>query len=206
MVGVAQAGQAVSAHYEYQDADGDAEGGTTYQWYRYKPGVYVNAIAGATGRSYGVQAADVGAHRLLVVVTPRAATGIPNTGAQAEAHTASDVMPAPHYENGTDVAIHQHLAVESPIHVYASGTVGQVRVHVQLQHPCSGTLQIDLMRGGVAYPLRSAGGGCPASQTLSATFTAYASGASKYGTWSLRIRSTYGSYTGTLDRWTMDFL
>ena len=91
-------------------------------------------------------------------------------------------------------------------HVRAPSTASQVRVRVQLRHTCSGTLQIDLMRGGVAYPLRSASGTCPASQDMDAVFTGYASGASKYGTWSLRIRSTYGSHTGTLDRWTLDFL
>jgi hypothetical protein len=85
------AGQTVTVDYDYADAEGDAEGGTTFQWYWHKPGVYITPIAGATAKSHTVRAADVGAHRLLVEVTPRSATGTPDTGATVEVQSAVDI-------------------------------------------------------------------------------------------------------------------
>ena len=67
--GNAVVGGVLTVAYDYSDADGDLEGASRFQWQR--GGVN---IAGATGRSYTLTAADAG-QAISVTVTPEAATG-----------------------------------------------------------------------------------------------------------------------------------
>ncbi len=67
--GNAVVGDSLTGHYTYADADGDAEGATTFRWLR--NGV---AISGATASTYTLAAADVPA-QIIFEVTPVAVTG-----------------------------------------------------------------------------------------------------------------------------------
>src|SRR3990172_7215257 len=69
ITGTAQVGQLLTGNYTYADADGDAEGTSTYRWLR--NGV---PISGATAKTYTLVAADQGA-LIRFEVTPVAATG-----------------------------------------------------------------------------------------------------------------------------------
>lgn len=62
--------------YVYSDADGDAESGTTTHWEQANDsaGTGAQALPGATGTTYVLQATDAGKY-LRYVVTPGAATG-----------------------------------------------------------------------------------------------------------------------------------
>jgi hypothetical protein len=67
--GTAQVGQVLTGNYTYSDADGDAEGTSTYRWLRSGA-----PISGATARNYTLVAADQGA-LIAFEVTPVAASG-----------------------------------------------------------------------------------------------------------------------------------
>ncbi|WP_157464725.1 BspA family leucine-rich repeat surface protein [Balneola vulgaris] len=71
-------GDVLTVSYDYNDTEGDVESGTSIQWYRADDGAGTNAvlIAGATGTSYSVAAADAGKF-LRVDITPSDGT---NTG------------------------------------------------------------------------------------------------------------------------------
>jgi hypothetical protein len=76
--GTPTVGQVLTAAYTYSDADGDAEGVTTFRWFRNG-----TAIAGATSRTYTLTTADIGA-MIKVEVTPVALTGTsPGTAVQS---------------------------------------------------------------------------------------------------------------------------
>ncbi|MDH5640280.1 MAG: FG-GAP-like repeat-containing protein, partial [Nitrospira sp.] len=64
-------GTALTGSYQFNDADGDLQGNSSYRWLRDNI-----AIAGATALSYSVVAADVGA-ALVFEVTPVSQTGDP---------------------------------------------------------------------------------------------------------------------------------
>ncbi|HEY9007156.1 MAG TPA: PKD-like domain-containing protein [Ohtaekwangia sp.] len=83
MTGVMKNGHTLTINYTYSDADGDAESGTTFQWYRYDDefGSNPQPIAAATGTTYILTAADVGKH-IGCIITPR-----DNTGAVGSAST-----------------------------------------------------------------------------------------------------------------------
>ncbi len=76
-------GATLTGSYTYSDAESDAEGVTTFQWYRSSttsgPGA---AIAGATSSTYSLTLTDVGQY-ISFGVTPVAATGT-TTGAEAK--------------------------------------------------------------------------------------------------------------------------
>ena len=74
-------GQVLTGNYAYADAEGDAEGTSTYQWYRYitSSGGSKTAIVGATSRTYTLGDSDKYRY-LSFEVTPVAATGT-TTGA-----------------------------------------------------------------------------------------------------------------------------
>ncbi len=77
ITGTPAVGQMLQGGYHYSDAEGDAESGTTFQWYRSNDGTLAagdTAIAGATNTSYTVKAGDSG-KTLFFQVTLRAATG-----------------------------------------------------------------------------------------------------------------------------------
>ena len=68
-------GESVVANYVYSDVEGDAEGGTSFQWYRSTdPGDGFAPIAGATSASYTPVPGDE-FYYLKVRVTPAAQTG-----------------------------------------------------------------------------------------------------------------------------------
>jgi hypothetical protein len=69
ITGTAQVGQVLTGNYTYSDANGDAEGTSTYRWLRAGA-----PISGATAGSYTLVAADQGA-LIRFEVTPVAATG-----------------------------------------------------------------------------------------------------------------------------------
>ncbi|AGA80716.1 MBG domain-containing protein [Echinicola vietnamensis] len=69
--GVMTVGETLSADYTFNDADGDAENGTVYQWYRAddNTGTGKSAIPTANNKQYSLQAGDRGKF-LSVEVTP----------------------------------------------------------------------------------------------------------------------------------------
>ena len=67
------AGNILTGHYIYSDPDGDAEGATTFQWYRGG-----TAIVGATSIDYTIDPVDVGSS-LRIQVTPVDAGGLAGT-------------------------------------------------------------------------------------------------------------------------------
>jgi hypothetical protein len=69
LAGVPEVGQMLTGTYTYSDSDGDPEGASLYRWLRNG-----NAIVGATGSSYALVAADIGA-LISFEVTPVAQTG-----------------------------------------------------------------------------------------------------------------------------------
>ena len=70
-------GQTLTATYTYFDADGDAEGATTFQWWRSEDvnkSVNVQVISGETSQTYLQTSSDYN-HFLWCQITPVAATG-----------------------------------------------------------------------------------------------------------------------------------
>ncbi len=81
-------GQQLTGQYTYFDADGDPEGASTFRWLR--DGA---AIAGATGITYTVVAADSG-HTVAFEVTPVAAAGVsPGAATQSSPVTILNYAP-----------------------------------------------------------------------------------------------------------------
>ena len=109
--GTEQVGETLTRTYSYSDADGDAEGVSTTQWYRADDGTGTNeaAISGATSSTYTLVSADEGKF-IRVGVVPVAATGTsPGTeafssysGAIAAAGTSARAMLANRQTQGTD--------------------------------------------------------------------------------------------------------
>ncbi len=83
ITGSAIPGETITGHYVYSDAEGDAEGATTFQWYRFSSATQTTggtAITGATSPAYTVTSADAGGRFLRLLVTPadsRGAVGAP---------------------------------------------------------------------------------------------------------------------------------
>ncbi|MBF8983337.1 hypothetical protein IZY60_07290, partial [Lutibacter sp. B2] len=76
ITGTTQVGQTLTGHYTYSDVNSDAEGTSTYKWYRSDDASGTNkaAIAGATAITYVLQAADIEKY-ISFEVTPVASTG-----------------------------------------------------------------------------------------------------------------------------------
>jgi hypothetical protein len=88
-------GQVLTASYDFNDPDGDAESASAITWYRASDASGSQAsIVGeqvGTGASYTVQAADQGYH-LMYVLTPRTSnTLVPSSGAEVSVATAATV-------------------------------------------------------------------------------------------------------------------
>ncbi len=81
-------GQQLTGQYVYFDADGDAQGTSTFRWLR--DGA---AITGATGTTYSVVVADSG-HLIAFEVTPVAATGV-SPGAAVQSSPLAILNSAP---------------------------------------------------------------------------------------------------------------
>ncbi|MBB6730915.1 discoidin domain-containing protein [Cohnella zeiphila] len=75
--GTAAVGETLTGAYDYSDPDGDAEGASTFQWYRgtKADGSDKTPIDGATSPSYTVASGDAGTY-LFFEVTPVASDGI----------------------------------------------------------------------------------------------------------------------------------
>jgi uncharacterized protein YjiK len=85
--GTPQVGQVLTGTYTYGDADGDAEGASTYRWLRDG-----SAIVGATARTYTLTTADEGT-LIVFEVTPVAATGA-SPGASVQSAAVGPVAAA----------------------------------------------------------------------------------------------------------------
>ena len=73
--GTLREGNVLTGAYTYYDANGDAEGATSFKWYRADNSGEVGlAISGATSETYTSTASDVGKY-ISFEVTPRALTG-----------------------------------------------------------------------------------------------------------------------------------
>ena len=79
-------GSTVAAGYIYYDKEGNAEGTSTYQWYR---GSTSTPISGATSSSYVLTSADKG-YTIGVGVTPKAAAGY-STGTQVTTFSSTTI-------------------------------------------------------------------------------------------------------------------
>jgi hypothetical protein len=95
ITGTAAVGETLLGGYDYSDAEGDAESGTTFQWYRSNDGTFDggDTPVGAAS-SYLVQAGDAG-KTLFFEVTPGAATGTATGNAVASTGTLVSVPPPP---------------------------------------------------------------------------------------------------------------
>lgn len=96
ITGQAVTGQTLTGSYQYSDVNGDAESGSTYQWYSADDAALTvnhTAIAGATDRTYVLQAADAGKY-ISFKVTPRNAA-VPDTGTAVESAGTAKIALAP---------------------------------------------------------------------------------------------------------------
>ena len=87
-------GQVLTGSYTYTDVDSDAEGTSTFKWYRSDDasGTNKSAISGATSTTYTLQAADLGKY-ISFEVTPVASAGL-TTGTAVESTPVGAVQPA----------------------------------------------------------------------------------------------------------------
>ncbi|MBP1926907.1 hypothetical protein J2Z76_002779, partial [Sedimentibacter acidaminivorans] len=94
ITGTTQVGETLTGHYTYSDANSDAEGTSTYKWYRSDDASGTNkaAIAGATATTYLLQAADLGKY-ISFEVTPVASTGT-TTGVAVESAKVGAIITA----------------------------------------------------------------------------------------------------------------
>ncbi len=103
--------------YDYYDAEGDPESGSTYQWYRYDDasGTNEQEITGATSITYTPVTADQGKY-LKFEVTPAAATGnSPGAPVKSAAHGPIEPNPGDEYPYADNVAISGDLWVTSTL-------------------------------------------------------------------------------------------
>ena len=114
ITGTLEVGQPLTGSYTYADADGDAEGASTYRWLRDG-----SPISGATGTSYALVTADQGAS-IVFEVTPVATAGVligsPVTSAPVGPVVTPDpVAPANTVPVASAVAITGTLEVGQPL-------------------------------------------------------------------------------------------
>ena len=113
ITGTLEVGQKLTGSYTYTDADGDAEGASTYRWLR--DGA---PIAGATGTSYALVAADAGAN-IVFEVTPAATAGVLTGSPVTSAPVGPVVRPDP-------VAPANTAPVASAVAITGTPEVGQM--------------------------------------------------------------------------------
>ena len=89
ITGSLEVGQKLTGSYAYADADGDAEGTSTYRWLRDG-----SPISGVTGLTYTLVTADQGAS-IVFEVTPMATAGVLIGSPVASAPVGPVVTPAP---------------------------------------------------------------------------------------------------------------
>lgn len=90
-IGETVVGKTLTGQYTYYDADGDAQGVSTFRWYRNWGG---SDIPGATGLTYTLTTADEGAV-IWFGVTPVAATGAQRTGSLVWSPASPLISPKP---------------------------------------------------------------------------------------------------------------
>lgn len=94
--GTLSSGSTLTGSYAYSDEEGEAEGTSTYQWYRADDasGTNAAAIAGATGSTYVLQVADEGYHIAFGVVPVAAAGATPGSEVISSYSSTAVVNPA----------------------------------------------------------------------------------------------------------------
>lgn len=107
-------GSTLLAEYTYSDVDDDAEGATTFVWYRgNSPATATNIISGATSSTYNIQMEDTGKY-FRFDVSPVAATGNTTSGSPETSSASAKVNNAPYVDN---VFIPASVSVLSDIQV-----------------------------------------------------------------------------------------
>ncbi|MFB7462186.1 S8 family serine peptidase [Streptomyces sp. NPDC056224] len=133
-------------------------------------------------------------------------SGLADAAATVNAVTS---VPAPTYQNTTDVAIPDNGgAVSSSITV--SGRTGNapaaLKVYVDIKHSYRGDVVIDLVGpgGAVVQRLKNSSSSDSAAN-ISDTYTVNASALPANGTWQLRVQDVYTADTGYIDSWGLGF-
>ena len=110
--------------------------------------------------------------------------------------------------NGDDVSIpDNNTAVSSSVTV--SGCTGKAststKVKVDINHPYTADLAIDLIGpSGASYSLKKAGG-TSSSSGVHETFTVDASAEDRNGTWKLQVTDVWAYDAGAIDAWSLTF-
>ncbi|MCY9855795.1 hypothetical protein, partial [Vibrio mediterranei] len=91
IIGNAEVGQTLRGSYTFDDANGDKEGASTFQWYRGN-----TKISGATQKTYTLTATELG-EAIKFEVTPVSVTGAPTTliGVAVQSSATTPVVAAP---------------------------------------------------------------------------------------------------------------
>ncbi|MDD3363842.1 MAG: S-layer homology domain-containing protein, partial [Syntrophomonas sp.] len=138
--GTRNVGQMLTGHYTYYDADGDEQGGSTFQWYRASltDDSYKTVISGVYTANYTLTAYDI-EKNIYFEVTPVAATGlligtpvlsravhpISNTSGTINADTIWTLANSPYYVTGNvTVAAGKTLTIEPGVVVKFADNVG----------------------------------------------------------------------------------
>jgi hypothetical protein len=130
ITGTLKVGEELTAHSGYNDIDGDAENGTLYQWCQYNAGGTLLGCAGQqTSNKFTLVAINHG-NQVVVRVTPKSATGTPNTGAMVESERTA-VDPGQRPGRGADD--HRH-GRHAPAAHGPAGHHRRRRRHDQRQH------------------------------------------------------------------------
>jgi hypothetical protein len=136
--GTPQSGTPLGASYGYGDADGDAEGASTFRWVRNSTntGVSGGSTVG-TSATYTPVTADVGAY-LYFCVTPVATAGT-STGAEACSAATAAVIAGP-VNGACGTAANTAASILPSNNLCTAGTAGQVgSSRGQYSWTCSGT-------------------------------------------------------------------
>ncbi|WP_329315523.1 S8 family peptidase [Streptomyces sp. NBC_01278] len=121
--------------------------------------------------------------------------------------TAPNRVPGPRFANTADYPVADLETVESPVTV--SGVAGhapaQLDVELDIKHPDSGTLQVDVVApDGTVYPVKDSYTGWGTAD-LRGVFAIDASSETANGVWKLRVFDAWAGYTGYVDSWALRF-
>ena len=161
IAGTAQVGRVLTGSYTYNDAEGDAEGTSSYRWLR--DGA---PISGATALTYTLAAPDEGA-MIAFEVTPVALTG-GSPGAPVQSAAAGPIAAAP------TVSPALSSVTASPTSIFESSGVSTITVTVKDQYgaPMSGVTVVLSASGdgnSVTQPTGSTNASGVATGALSST-------------------------------------
>ncbi|YCK37316.1 S8 family serine peptidase [Actinomadura sp. ATCC 39365] len=166
--------------------------------------LYLSAHAGAAP-------ADVAA-ALTANATPgvvkNAGTGSPNKLLNISFMNDGQPPTCGSGTNGTDVPIPDAgAAVSSAVTITGCPGKGSAAtsVRVDIVHPYTGDLAIDLVApGGAVYSLKPAGG-IGSADGVHQTFAVNTTAEDRNGTWKLQVRDVYTFDTGLVDSWSLTF-